>query len=70
MKGRTEYITKDELVPGEAYEVDARSFKVAIWDGEQFHGLRRKFSLTFMDTEFHWDNGPPHGTVKPIRKLG
>jgi hypothetical protein len=32
-------------------------------------GLREKFGREYPFTEFHWDNGPPFGTVSPIEEL-
>ena len=63
------YIPKDELNVGMAYYVDARNFSYALWDGYQFVGLRFKFGDVFTDTELHWDDGPPHGTAKPLKLL-
>lgn len=67
--GNNIYIPIDKLIQGSAYAVDARNFDIAIWGGGVFHGLRHKFSLTFMDTEEHYDRGAPHGTVKPYKLL-
>lgn len=64
-----EHIKKEDLLQGEAYMVNARNFSSAIWTGESFAGLRFKFGDYFIDHEYHWDDGPPHGTVKPIRLL-
>ena len=71
-----DYIKKENLIIGQAYAVDARSFMTisgvshAIWDGKIFHGVRVKWSFTYMFEEHHWDDGAPHGTVKPLYKLG
>jgi hypothetical protein len=62
-------IPKDELQIGRAYELKARNLRIGIWDGKVFHGIRRKFTMTFIDTELHWDDDPPHGTAKAIREL-
>jgi len=64
-----EWIKKEDLEVGAAYEVYSRNINPAIWDGKHFHGVRIKFGNDFMDQEEHWDNGPPYGTVKPLRKL-
>lgn len=64
-----EYIPKDQLEVGVAYECDARNFTVGVWNGEGFEYMRTKWGTTFPDTEYHWDEGPPHGTVKPYRKV-
>lgn len=64
-----EYISKCELEEGENYECKARNFKIGTWRDGAFRYLRKKFGYEFMDREFHWDDGPPFGTVKPLRKL-
>ena len=69
MRGREEYVKKEDLKVGKRYEVDARNFSTAVWTGYAFVGKRTKFGMVFDDEEFHWDDGPPHGTVKPIKEL-
>ena len=64
------YIPKDQLQIGAKYECAARNFEVGLWNGEVFEYQRTKFGTTFPDTEQHWDDGPPHGTVKPMKKVG
>jgi len=64
-----EYIPKDKLVVGATYRCFARNFTEGIWNGKEFDYMRTEFNNTFPDTELHWDDGPPHGTVKPIEKL-
>jgi len=63
------YLKVDELEIGQAYEVEARNFSIAIWNGSKFAGLRYKFGDRFIDYELHWDTDTHFGTVKPIRKL-
>ena len=65
-----DYIKKDNLKVGQRYNVIARNFRTAVWTGYSFVGQRTKFNMTFDDEEFHWDDGPPHGTVKPIEETG
>jgi hypothetical protein len=62
-------IPKKDLIINEIYECDARNFTYGIWNGESFDYLRTKFGDKFWDIEYHWDNGPPYGTVKPIERL-
>jgi len=62
-------IPKNRLIVNEIYECDARNFTYGIWNGEAFDYLRTKFGTKFWDTEYHWDDGPPHGTVTPIKRL-
>lgn len=63
------YIPIQDLIVGAIYEVRARNFSVARWNGRDFEGHRFKFGSTFLSTEHHWDDGPPYGTVKPIKLL-
>ena len=60
------YIPKHLLIVGERYACDARNFKIGTWNGKSFDYQRLKWGHTFPDIEFHWDDGPPYGTVKPI----
>jgi hypothetical protein len=63
------YIAKKEMIVGRAYRCKARNFTVGIWNGESFDYMRTKFGATFPDVEYHWDDGAPHGTVKPLELL-
>ncbi|WP_299021239.1 hypothetical protein [uncultured Photobacterium sp.] len=60
------YLTKDKLVVGKTYICEARNFDEAVWNGEAFVGRRVKFGSVCEDTEYHWDDGEPYGTVKPL----
>lgn len=56
---------------GYFYRIKARNFQVGIFDGDTgFIGIREKFGTKFLDTEYHWDTGAPHGTACPIKELG
>ena len=66
---KVEYLRHEQLEVGAEYYVLARNFEIATWNGKEFVGKRRKFNTVFEDTEQHWDEGPPHGTVKPLAKL-
>lgn len=63
------YLKKEDLLEGEIYECDGRNFTYGIWNGEAFDYLRTKFGQKFFDVEYHWDDGAPYGTVKPIRLM-
>lgn len=65
----TDYIKKDDLVVGQKYECDARNFSFGTWNGSVFTYIRYKFGSEFEDEENHYDDGAPHGTVKPFRKV-
>lgn len=66
---RIPYITRDQLEVGKEYLCNARNFTIGTWNGKSFDYMRYKFGNVFPDKEFHWDNGVPHGTVKPLLKL-
>lgn len=59
----------NELEIGAAYELDARNIRIGIWDGKQFHGIRRKFHDEFMDSEIHYDLDSRYGTAQAVKKL-
>ncbi len=55
------------------YRLLSRNLKFGVFAPELengFIGIRTKFKDTFLFTEYHWDNGPPYGTVKPLEDLG
>lgn len=60
------YVAKEDLIIGQTYFCKARNFAFGTWNGENFDYMRTKFGSTFPDTEKHWDDGAPHGTVKPF----
>ena len=51
---------------GRKYFCLARNFKIGIWNGKSFDYTRCEGRYRFKDCEYHWDNGPPFGTVKPL----
>lgn len=63
------WIPKNKLIVGAKYLCKARNFREGTWNGERFDYMRSKFGMTFPDTELHWDDGPPHGTVKPFKLM-
>jgi len=69
----------DETIPvgkckrGHVYELRSRNLQFGLFVPEAengFIGIRQKFKSRYLFTEYHWDNGPPFGTVRPIRDLG
>ena len=63
------WIPKEDLIPETEYLCYARNFEYGVWDGTKFIYVRSKFGSTFLDTEFHWDDGAPYGTVKPLTAI-
>jgi len=62
-----------ECVLRRLYKVKARSLdgEFAVYDGQEgFVGLRVKFGAKFLSREFHWDQGPPFGTVFKLEDTG
>ncbi len=63
------WLPKDVMIVGAKYLCRARNFEIGVWNGESFNYVRTKFTMTFPDTELHWDEGPPYGTTKPLKLL-
>lgn len=60
-----------ECTPGRVYQIQSRNLTFGVYDGnEGFIGLRQKFGHRYLFTEYHWDQGPPHGTVSGQKDLG
>lgn len=66
-----ETVPKADCIVRGIYHVRARNFHedIAVWDGETFIGIRKKFSVEFLDHEYHHDDGPPFGTCTAIKFL-
>ena len=64
-----EYIRKKDLEKGAYYKCEARNFEIGKWNGEAFEYTRKKFGFVNEDIEYHYDDGPPYGTVKPLEKV-
>ena len=64
------HIPIQDLRVGHLYTLQCRNLACGVWNGSTFIGIRTKFGKVFLDTEDHWDNGPPYGTVHPLEDLG
>lgn len=66
------YIPLDECEDGFLYKLSSRNLGMGVYcsSTQAFIGIRTKYEERFLDNELHWDNGPPHGTAKPLEKLG
>ncbi len=54
-----------DCITGRVYKIDCRNFSVGVYDGnEGFIGIRTKFGNSYLFTEYHYDQGPPFGTVE------
>jgi hypothetical protein len=70
----SEYIKINDCKVGTLYRLHARNFSYGIYAGESrsghgFIGIRYKFKDVYLFTEYHWDDGPPFGTVKPFTAI-
>lgn len=53
------------------YKLHYRNLLFGVFDGNtRFIGIRTKFNRRFLDTEDHWDTGPPFGTARPEEDTG
>lgn len=65
------YLKLEECKSGCVYELHSRNLSVGVFDGKDgFIGIRKKFGYRYLFKEYHWDQGPPFGTVKPARQIG
>lgn len=58
---------KDRFV----YRIRSRNLQFGVFQKESggFIGIRTKFGSRYLFKEYHWDNGPPYGTVTPLEEL-
>ena len=64
-------IPLDECLLRRLYRLRSRNLALGIFDGKTgFIGIRHKFKSKFLATEYHWDQGPPHGTVFGVEDTG
>lgn len=66
------YIPVEECKIRGIYRIHSRNLYVGVFTGNMngFIGIRCKFDDSFLFTEYHYDNGPPYGTVKPKELIG
>ena len=64
------YIPRDQLLVRGVYEVRGRNLISAVWTGTLFLGERIKFGESFIDSEYHCDDGTSLSTVKPLHLIG
>jgi hypothetical protein len=65
------YIPKTKCRHRQLYRINSRNLTYGVYNKANggFYGIRTKFDSRFIFPEYHWDNGPPYGTVKPIEPL-
>lgn len=64
-------ILLNECKHGWLYRLSSRNLVSGVYNEtvKAFVGIREKFGHEYLDTEYHWDNGPPFGTAKPLEIL-
>lgn len=55
------------LIPGNVYQLRARSFSYGVWDGQGFVGIRTKFASRYLFVEYPYT---VRGSAYPIQDLG
>lgn len=64
-------IPMEECIPRRIYWLNCRNLGLGVYDGEEgFIGIRTKFGSRYLFTEYHWDQGPPYGTVRGQEDTG
>lgn len=66
------HIPLRSCIDGHVYKIYSRNLDVGVFHAEVegFTGIRNKFGWNYLFTEFHYDQGPPYGTVSPLEDLG
>lgn len=66
------YIPLDQCVDKHLYKIGSRNLRLGVFVAETagFVGIREKYDQTYLFTEYHYDIGPPFGTVVPRKDLG
>lgn len=64
-------IPLSECKQGVVYRLRSRNLVSGVFDGKTGSiGIREKFGFRYLDTEYHWETGPPHGTASPLEAIG
>jgi hypothetical protein len=60
-----------QCIKGRVYKINCRNLSCGVYNGDGgFIGIREKFGDEFLFTEYHWDQGPPFGTVSGQEDTG
>ena len=71
MNIKVEYIPLDQCKDRFLYKINSRNLSYGVYSEEtkEFVGIRNKFGEDYLFTEYHYDTGPPFGTVFPKKEL-
>lgn len=66
------FIPKKDCKNRIVYKIHSRNLELGVYDERDggFIGFREKFGSVYLFKEFHYDNGPPFGTVRPDEETG
>lgn len=61
------YIPLNECLHSYLYKICSRNLRFGVFDSTQncFYGIREKYDYEYIFPEYHYDCGPPYGTVTP-----
>jgi hypothetical protein len=64
-------ISLNECKNGFLYQIKSRNLSFGIFTikNKGFVGIREKFGREYLFTEYHYETGPPFGTVTPIKEF-
>lgn len=61
----------ERCIARRVYRIKSRNLSIGVYDGSGgFIGIREKFGDRYLFTEYHWDQGPPFGTVSGHIDMG
>ncbi len=65
MRRREDTILIPDLIGGNLYRIRSRNLGIGVWSPESngFWGIRRKFTNTFCDHEYHYDYDDPQNGI-------
>ena len=66
------YLRAEQCIHRHVYRINSRNLGYGAYNEKTrgFSGIRTKFDRRYIFEEYHWDNGPPFGTVHPQEDLG
>ncbi len=69
---KAEGMDSASMVPRRMYRLKSRNLSQGVWcpKVKAFYGIRTKWGDRYVDREYHWDTGSPHGTATPLEDLG
>ena len=66
-----EYLKIEDCKHRWLYKLDSRNLSHGVYNeaDKSFIGIRHKFGSNFLDSEYHYDTGAPHGTAMPLEVI-